>query len=155
MNGSAYGGGVEIGICCDFRVGVTGMKLFVPPARFGLCYPLSGIQRYVQRLGPITAKRLLVASEEFRGDQLLALGYLTHLVEPDELAGYVAEMAERIGALAPIAVQTMKQLCNQSADGSLDLNEARQMIDDCNSSADLQEGLAAVREKRTPRFEGR
>tara|TARA_R110001592_G_scaffold363402_1_gene688346 strand:+ start:52698 stop:53186 length:489 start_codon:yes stop_codon:yes gene_type:complete len=36
LNGSVYGGGAEIGICCDIRVGVTGMKLLVPAARFGL-----------------------------------------------------------------------------------------------------------------------
>ena len=154
MNGSAYGGGAEIGLCCDFRIGVKGMRLFVPPARFGLCYPLNGIQRYVQRLGSNTAKRLLVASEEFHGDQLLSLGYLTHLVEPDELPLFVDEMATRISQLAPIAVQTMKQLCNQSASGTLDEHQAQILIDHCNRSQDLQEGLAARAEKRTPHFMG-
>jgi len=155
LNGSAYGGGSEIGLCCDFRIGIKGMRLFVPAARFGLCYPLNGIQRYVHKLGPDTAKRLLIASEEFHGEDLLAIGYLTHLVEPDELQSKAREMAESISKLAPIAVQTMKQICDQAGAGQLDLDAASESIQQCNQSSDLQEGLAAAREKRPPQFKGK
>ncbi|WP_423896865.1 enoyl-CoA hydratase/isomerase family protein [Candidatus Pelagadaptatus aseana] len=154
MNGSAYGGGSEIGLCCDFRIGIKGMRLFVPASRFGLCYPLNGIQRYVHKLGPDTAKRLLIASEEFHGESLLALGYLTHLVEPEEINEKARSMAEGICRLGPIAVRTMKTLCDQAAAGILDQEAATLMINHCNQSNDLQEGLAAAREKRTPVFSG-
>lgn len=155
LNGSAYGGGSEIGLCCDFRIGIKGMRLFVPAARIGLCYPLNGIQRYVQKLGPNTAKRLLVASEEFHGEELLAIGYLTHLVEPDELESKTREMAESINRLAPIAVQAMKQICDQAGAGALDHDAARQSVQRCKQSEDLQEGLTAAREKRPPVFSGK
>ena len=42
MNGSAYGGGVEIGLCCDLRVGVRAMKVMVPADRFGDSLALDG-----------------------------------------------------------------------------------------------------------------
>ena len=61
LNGSVYGGGAEIALCCDFRIGVRGSRLAVPAARLGVCYPLGGLTRYVQRLGLATAERLLVA----------------------------------------------------------------------------------------------
>jgi enoyl-CoA hydratase/carnithine racemase len=154
MNGSAYGGGSEISLCCDFRIGIKGMRLFVPASRFGLCYPLNGIQRYVHKLGPDTAKRLLIASEEFHGESLLALGYLTHLVEPEEIADKARQMAESISRLGPIAVKTMKAICDQAASGTLDQQQAATMIQQCNQSSDLQEGLAAAREKRPPVFKG-
>jgi enoyl-CoA hydratase/carnithine racemase len=76
MNGSAYGGGAELGLCCDFRYGVEGMKLRVPAASFGLCYPPAGIRRYVSRLGVDSAKRILVAAEPFEAAELLRIGYL-------------------------------------------------------------------------------
>lgn len=155
LNGSAYGGGSEIGLCCDFRIGIKGMRLFVPAARFGLCYPLNGIKRYVHKLGPDIAKRLLVASEEFRDEELLNIGYLTHLVEVEELDSKARQMAESISRLAPISVQTMKQLCDQTGAGILDAEAAAASIQRCNQSEDLKEGLKAASEKRTPTFNGK
>ncbi len=154
LNGSAYGGGAEIGLCCDFRIGIADMRLVVPAARLGLCYPLNGIQRYVQRLGLATAKRLLIACEEFDGEMLLSLGYLTHLVKRDQLQDTTKQMAENIASLAPLAVAAMKKICDQTADGSLDDNEALQLIQRCSASADLREGLLAKQEKRKPVFTG-
>jgi enoyl-CoA hydratase len=154
LNGSAYGGGTEIGLCCDFRIGVQGMKICVPAARFGLCYPLNGIQRYVQRLGINTAKRLLIAAETLDAEAQLSLGYLTHLVEPHQLRETTEQMADSISKLAPLAVTAMKKLCDQVAEGSLNEPEALALIQQCRQSEDLREGLNAAREKRQPVFVG-
>lgn len=154
FNGSAYGGGSEIGLACDFRIGVRGMRVFVPPARIGLCYPLRGIERFVQILGVATAKRLLVASEEFNAEQLIAIGYLTELTDRDELGTKANELAERIAGYAPLAVKAMKQICNEAASGHLDHQQAQQIIQHCNNSDDLQEGLQAKKDKRAPMFNG-
>jgi enoyl-CoA hydratase/carnithine racemase len=154
FNGSAYGGGSEIGLACDFRIGIHGMRVFVPPARIGLCYPLRGIERFVQVLGVATAKRLLVASEEFNAEQLLDIGYLTDLTDRGELNNKVKALAERIAGYAPLAVKAMKQLCNDVASGQLDRQRAQEMIQHCNNSDDLQEGLRAQKEKRVAEFNG-
>ncbi len=155
FNGSAYGGGTEIGVACDFRIGITNMRLFVPPARIGLCYPVNGIERYVNTLGLPTAKRLLVASEDFRGPELLEIGYLTHLVEKSELADTAQKLAKRMAGYAPLAVQAMKQICNQVGDGSYVRDEAQKLAQACNSSEDLKEGFLASAEKRPPLFVGK
>lgn len=155
INGSVYGGGVELGLCCDIRIGVRNMRMFVPPARFGLCYPAAGIQRYVTRLGPTTAKRILVCSEEFNSKQLLKLGYLTHRVKAAELEAFAQEMAERISHLAPLAVQAMKRICDRSAEGTLAAGEAEALVSQCRESADYREGMAAIAEKRQAVFVGR
>lgn len=155
FNGSAYGGGSEIGLACDFRIGIQGMRVFVPPARIGLCYPLRGIERFVQILGVATAKRLLVASEEFNAEQLMDIGYLTELTDRDEISNKVNALAERIAGYAPLAVNAMKLICNDVASGHLDHQQAQQIIQHCNDSDDLQEGLRAQREKRVAEFKGR
>ena len=155
LNGSAYGGGVEIGLCCDFRIGVKGMRAFVPAARFGLCYPINGIQRYVLRLGANVAKRFLVASEEFTGEDLLALGYLTHLVEKDQLQSSAMTLAEKISGLAPLATVAMKSLCDHISMSTLEQDAARAIINKCNQSMDLQEGLQAAQQKRPAVFIGK
>ena len=53
LNGSVYGGGTEIALCCDFRIGVHGTRMAVPAARLGICYPASGLGRFVDAIGPV------------------------------------------------------------------------------------------------------
>jgi len=155
LNGSVYGGGSEIALCCDFRIGVYGMRLKVPAAEIGLCYPLNGIGRYVSRLGVTTAKRILIAAEVLEAETLLRVGYLTHLVLQDELEVETEKLVASLLPLAPLSVSTMKQLCDRMAEGDLELPEARDRIARCQRSGDLEEGLRARREQRDPIFSHR
>ncbi|MGH1373847.1 MAG: enoyl-CoA hydratase/isomerase family protein [Cellvibrionaceae bacterium] len=154
FNGSAYGGGSEIGLACDFRIGIEGMRLFVPPARIGLCYPVNGIQRFVSVLGINMAKRLLLASEEFESQELFSTGYLTHLVNREERQNKTNELAERMANYAPLALTAMKEICNQAALSQLNKQQANQIASRCNASDDLQEGFRALADKRRPEFSG-
>ena len=154
LNGSAYGGGTEIALCCDFRIGVRGSRMSVPAARLGLCYPLGGLRRYVERLGLSTAKRILVANEELDADEMLRVGFLDRLVEREELEGVLDEYADRIVGLAPLAAQYMKRILTRIAAGTVEVGEAQALIDRCATSADFREGLRAQRVGEAPRFEG-
>ena len=98
LNGGAYGGGVELALACDFRVGVTGMRAFAPPARLGIHYEPAGIRRAIDRLGSQAARRLFLLAETFDAEALLALGFLDHLVAPDALEAKVADHAEGLAA---------------------------------------------------------
>ena len=155
LNGNVFGGGVELALSCDFRVGIEGTRMRVPAAALGICYPLSGINLFVERLGANVARRILVASEEFDADAMLAIGFLDHLVLRPQLESYVMAFAQRIAGLAPLSVRSMKKLLQQAASGGIDPEEARALADLCSGSDDLQEGLAAQREKRQPRFSGK
>jgi len=155
LNGDAWGGGAELALCCDYRLGVEGMRMRVPAARIGLCYPLSGLQRYVGKLGLDVATRMLVGAEEFDAQGLREAGFLHRVLPRAQLQAQAMELAQSLADLAPLAVRTMKRLLGQIARGDLDARTAQLAIDACAASADLQEGLTAQREKRTPRFSGR
>ncbi|MEJ2531610.1 MAG: enoyl-CoA hydratase-related protein [Halioglobus sp.] len=155
LNGNVFGGGVELALSCDFRIGIEGSRMRVPAAVIGLCYPLSGISRFVERLGVNTTKRILVASEELDAEAMLDVGLLDHLVLPGQLDQTAEELALHIAGLAPLAVRAMKTLIHQVASGTLDPVHARQLVNNCTESEDLKEGFAAQREKRKPRFSGR
>jgi enoyl-CoA hydratase/carnithine racemase len=155
MNGDVFGGGVELAVSCDFRIGIEGCRMRVPAAAIGLCYPIAGINRFVECLGMSLTKRILVASEEFPANTLLEIGFLDHLVLPQNLDGFATDFARHIAGLAPLAVQSMKSILRQAAVGSIDPEVARELSTRCLASQDLQEGFAAKREKRSPRFEGR
>lgn len=155
LGGSVYGGGAELALCCDFRIGVPGIRLAVPAAELGVCYPLGGLRRYVGRLGLGTASRILLAAEELDAQELHRTGYLTHLVERDALDATVDEMARRLTRLAPLAVRSMKRLLHDLAGGAVDADEALRLMAECAASEDVREGLRAKREGRPPEFRGR
>ena len=60
INGSIYGGATDLALCCDFRIGVRGSRMFMPSARLGLHYYPGGIRRYTTILGLAQAKRLFL-----------------------------------------------------------------------------------------------
>jgi enoyl-CoA hydratase len=155
VNGGVYGGGAEIALCCDFRIGVTTSRLSVPAARLGICYPIGGLQRYVERLGLDTACRILVANEELTAEEMLRLGFLHRVVEPDTLARETQVLADRLAGLAPLAAQGMKRILGEIASGTVDRAAADETVARCMASEDLQEGLRAQRAGEEPRFEGR
>jgi enoyl-CoA hydratase/carnithine racemase len=154
IGGNVFGGGVELALSCDFRIGIEGTRMRVPAAAIGLCYPLSGINRFVERMGVSLAKRILMASEEFTAGEMLEIGFLDHLVLPAQLEERTEEMAHHIASLAPLAVRAMKAILQQASAGSIDVMTANALSKTCQDSADLAEGLAAQREKREPRFSG-
>lgn len=155
LNGGVYGGGVELALACDFRIGVTGMRAFVPPARLGIHYEPAGIARAIDRLGAQAARRMFLLAETFDADALLALGFLDHLVAADALEAKAAELTATVAGLAPLAVRGMKRTIVELSRGTLDAGAARARIAACFASADHAEGLAAQRERRAPVFTGR
>jgi enoyl-CoA hydratase/carnithine racemase len=154
LNGNVFGGGVELALSCDFRVGIEGTRMRVPAAAIGLCYPLSGINRFVETLGVNVAKRILVASEEFDAEAMVEIGFLDRLVMRAQLEETANKMAGHIADLAPLAVRNMKNILQQAAAGGIDQDSAEALAKECLDSEDLQEGFAAQREKRQPRFKG-
>ena len=154
LNGGVFGGGVELALACDFRIGVAGMKMFVPPAKLGIHYDSAGISRAVQRLGAQMARRVFLLAESFEADALLAAGFVDDIVAPDALEQRVGAMADQITALAPLAVQGMKRTILEISRATLDESAAKARVKACFASDDHAEGLAAMREKRAPVFTG-
>jgi len=154
VNGNAFGGGVELALSCDFRIGVAGSRFRVPAAAIGLCYPVNGIQRFVQRLGISTAKRLLLAAEELCCEKMLALGFLDYLVELDELEPKLEQLTKNLASMAPLSLLAMKAIIQAETSGEIAQDYANDLSKSCLESADLQEGFAAQREGRRPEFKG-
>lgn len=155
LNGSVYGGATDMALACDFRIGVEGMELGMPASRLGVHYYLSGMRRYVSRLGLGAAKRLFLTGVPMNAERLLEIGYLDELVPASELAARVDDLATLLASRAPLAVQGMKRALNAIARGNPDAAEVDADVLRCMRSEDLIEGLAAWKEKRVPAFRGR
>jgi enoyl-CoA hydratase len=149
-----YGGATDLALACDFRVGEAGLQLRMPAARIGLHYYPGGLQRYVSRLGLAAAKRLFLLAETVDAATLAAIGYLDAVVAPEALDAEVERFAAALLAGAPLALAGMKQSLNEVACGRADASRLADRVQRCAASADLQEGLAAMNQKRTPHFRG-
>ncbi len=155
LNGGVYGGSTDLALACDFRVGRDDIEMFMPAGRLGVHYYEAGMRRYVSRLGLNAAKRLFLTAERIGAAEMLRIGYLTEVAPAEELDARVDALAERIAALAPLAVQGMKRALDEIARGELDVAALEARSAACNDSEDLKEGLRAFREKRQPVFQGR
>jgi len=155
LNGGVFGGAADLALACDFRLGVEGMRLFVPPARLDLHYYPAGLRRFVEKLGPSVAKRVFLTAEELSDSELLRIGYLDWLVKRAQFKERVGELAARIAGMAPLAVAGMKQAIDAFARAHADETPMRAAILQSYASQDLREGLAAQRERRKPRFAGK
>src|SRR6202022_4677850 len=119
LKGSVYGGGTDLALACDFRIGVGGMRLLMPAARLGIVYYESGIRRYVPRAGVPPAKRLFLAGEPLDAAELLRIGYLDEIVPAEELMARAEALAATLAANAPLAVAGLKRAINETARGVL------------------------------------
>lgn len=155
MNGGVYGGAIDLALACDFRVGVDTLALRMPAARLGLHYYPSGLRRYVSRLGLRHAKRLLLLADTLHAPELLAMGFLDRMASAGTLAATAQNLVDALAAGAPLALRGMKSSLNELARGDDNLAELQARVAACAASDDLQEGIAALAQKRPPRFNGR
>jgi len=155
LNGGVYGGATDMALACDFRLGVKGMRFFMPAARFGLHYYPSGLRRYTQKVSPSFAKRAFLLSEDFTDEDLLRVGYLDWLVDRSQFKAKVEETAAKLAGLAPLSMSNMKRAIEQFAQAEPDIPRIREGIRECQTPEDLREGLSALRERRSPSFKGR
>jgi enoyl-CoA hydratase/carnithine racemase len=155
LNGGVYGGATDMALACDFRLGVKGMRFFMPAARFGLHYYPSGLRRYTQKVSPSFAKRAFLLSEDFSDEDLLRAGYLDWLVDRVAFKATVDATAAKLAGLAPLSLRNMKRTIEQFAEAKPDIPRIREGIRECQTSDDLKEGLRALGEKRKPVFKGR
>jgi enoyl-CoA hydratase/carnithine racemase len=118
MNGSAYGGGTDLAMACDFRIGVRGCRLFMPAARFGLHYYPGGLRRFVTRLGPSATKKIFLTAATLRDEELLRIGFLSELVERRDLSDTIDRYREDIQRCEPGAVRSMKHHIDRIASGT-------------------------------------
>lgn len=157
LNGSAAGLGASIALLCDVVVMSERALVVDPHVNVGLVAGDGGAAIWPLLVGPLAAKRHLLLGDPLTASDALRLGVAAEVCAPDEVRERALHWAQRLAAQPPLAVQGTKQAVNAQLKRALldsfDLSTALEIP--CFLSADHAEAVDALRDKRTPRFEGR
>lgn len=153
LNGIAYGGGLELALACDLRIAADTVKVAAPETGIGTIPGWGMTTRLAVLAGPARAKQMILTGQPVDAVRAEAWGVLSEAVPAAQLQDVTRQLADRIAAQAPVAVQVAKQLIDglrPRVPASLEaLGSGLTAFTD-----DAGEGLASFRERRPPSFDG-
>jgi enoyl-CoA hydratase/carnithine racemase len=159
INGHALGGGLELTLACDLRICAEGARLGMPPAKLGLIYGHTGLQRFIDAIGVSRTKELFLTGRNIDAARAERLGLVNWVVGDGELEGAAVELAAEIAANAPLSMKGNKHAIDAlNSYPRLTPEQERELIElrqSCFRSEDFREGIRAFAEKRPPRWKGR
>jgi len=157
INGPAAGAGFSLALACDIRI-ASGAAFFAPAyGRIGAS-PDGGMTYFLPRVvGPSKALELLLEDPNLSAQDAQAMGLVSAVVAPDELAEAARAKAGALAKKAPHYVRMAKYLCGVSLDNSITehLQLERHGIADSMATEDLRQGVETFFSGGTPEFHGR
>jgi enoyl-CoA hydratase/carnithine racemase len=156
IRGYCIGGGLGLAVCCDLRICSDNSKFAIPAAKLGLGYGFPGIKRLSDLVGPSFAKEIFFTARQFDAAEAQTMGLVNRVLPVDKLEAYVKDYADTIGGNAPLTVNAVKFIANQTVadEGRRDLKRCAALVKQCFDSKDYIEGRRAFMEKRKPAFTG-
>ncbi|RFS82497.1 hypothetical protein D0T12_27250 [Actinomadura spongiicola] len=157
IEGHALGGGLELALCCDFRIATRRSKLGMPELKLGVTPGSGGTQRLPRIIGLARAKEMILLGEPIDAAHALAIGLVTRVVDPGQAVDAAREMAETLASRGPVAMRVAKHLLDLSTETALEDGLAHELdgSETVFATDDMLEGAAAFLAKRPARFTGR
>lgn len=177
LSGHTIGGGLELAVCCDLRIARDDIKLGMPPAKLGLVYSHTGLQRFLDAVGEPRTRDLFLRGKYISAAKAEVWGLVSELVPvPQHAAGHRDELiaeahakalddatlavAIEIAGNAPLSVRGNKRVLRQLLEQRRQLpagieDELIALRKSCFQSDDFLEGVQAFAERRTPQWQGK
>jgi enoyl-CoA hydratase/carnithine racemase len=157
INGHCLGGGLEMALCCDFRVAAEGTyRIGLPEVTLGLLPGTGGTQRLPRLIGRQKALDLMLRGTTMPPQDALAAGIVDQVVPAAELLDKAVERARSYATGPTFAIGRIKKAVVQGFGMRLDegLKLERQLLIELFKSEDAKEGVTAFVEKRKPNYKG-
>lgn len=157
VEGIAAGGGFEIALSCSMIVAASTASFSLPEVGLGLVAECGGLFRGPRALPLNVARELLLTGAPLGAERAHALGLVNRLAEPGQALPEALALARQIAEQAPLAVRetlaALERLNADDDDCGWELTRRAKAV--ARQSADSKEGVAAFKERRAPRWQGR
>ena len=154
LNGYALGGGMELALSTDIRIGYEKTGVGFPEVGLGIIPGFAGTQRMSRLIGTSRTKELIFTARTVKGQEAYELGILNKLVSVEELLSSAEELAAAMIKNAPLAVEKAKHVIQVGSE--LPLKNAIRLETEAEallfSTEDKVEGMRAFVEKRKAVF---
>src|SRR6185312_11932782 len=157
IRGYAVAGGLALAMACDFRFAAASAKLGDTSGKAGLLPDEGGAWLFPRAMGLDKALKMTLLHEIYDAATAERLGLVTEVVPDEGLEARSLDVCEALAAKAPLSVRLAKVMMEKALDTSLEssLVDVQMAVMITNPSQDAREGIAAFREKRAPKFQGR
>ena len=149
INGYAFGGGLELALAADIRIAAESATFALPETKIGTLPGWAGTKRLPEAIGVARAKQMIFSGSSIDAATAERWGLVNEVVALDALMDRCRSLASEIAANAPVPVQLAKAII--SGDEAAPEAFAGALA---AGTEDGWEGIAAFREKRSPRFTG-
>ena len=159
IEGSVWGGAVELALCCDVLIGAPDATFALTPAKIGVPYNPAGILRLMSAIdASLLLREMFFTARPISAERAHAVGMLNHVVPAAELEAFTLEMAGQIASLAPLSISVIKEQMRLLSDARPLSPDAFERIQGLRrrvyDSRDYREGITAFLEKRKPAYVG-
>jgi 2-(1,2-epoxy-1,2-dihydrophenyl)acetyl-CoA isomerase len=156
VQGAAVGGGLGLALAADFRVATPETRFSCNFAKLGFHQGFGVSVTLPAVVGQQRALELMYTGGQAKGAEALAIGLCDRLTSPEDLRDAARDFASEIAASGPLAVlsirETMRgELAERVRAATRREHEQQQIL---RATSDFREGVAAMTERRPPRFTG-
>lgn len=157
VDGFALGGGCEVAMSCDIRIGSQRAKFGTPEINLGLIPGGGGTQRLPRLVGYGRAMEMVLSGEMIDADEAYRIGLLNRLTSDDELEAETIELAKNIGAKSPHTLKVAKQAVRTSLEEPISqgITIEAQMFADLFDTEDKEIGVNAFLSRSPAKWVGK
>ncbi len=154
VHGLCLAGGLELALSCDIVFAAQSARFGDQHARFGLVPGWGGSQRLARRVGLGRALDLMFSARWVGAEEARDWGLVNHVAPDDGLAEAALAYCRGLAGKSAAGLALMKRLAREGLDQDLaaGLRLEEGAVVDALLEADAEEGLAAFRERREPKF---
>ena len=154
INGPAVGAGLAAALLADVPIAARSARILDGHVKLGVAAGDHAAVIWPLLVGMARAKYYLLLNEPLTGEEAERIGLVAKVVDDDELRPVALDVATRLAGGSSSAISWTKQALNHWLRSALPAFDASAALEFLGfRGPDAREGLAALREKRPPRFD--